>query len=143
MWPAIITALENTIVVTKYKPGTKAKIQGFLKQLKSYPFLCTVATYLDILEKITPTSLVFEGDGLLPFEVKPTIDLTVSKLEDLIECSGSDEEELSDSHLSRFQFVTKTKVLILFLFRLPNLTTCYVNLKTVNIKLLILKTSHR
>ena len=106
MWPAIITALENTIVVRKHKPETKAKIQGFLKQLKSYPFLCTVATYLDILEKTTPTSLVFEGDGLLPFEVKPTTDLTVSELEDLIKCSGSDEEELSDSHLSRFQFAT-------------------------------------
>ena len=50
--------------------------------------------------------MVFEGNGLLPFEVKPTNDLTVSKLEDLIQCSRSDDEELLDSHLSRFQFAT-------------------------------------
>lgn len=105
MWPAIITALENTLAARKHKHETKGKIIGFLKQLKSYAFLCLVCTFLDILEKITPTSLVFEGDGLLPHEVKPTVSLTVLELEDIIESAGTDDE-LLDSHLSRFQYST-------------------------------------
>lgn len=80
MWPAIIAALENTLAVRQYKSETKAKIQGFIKQMKSYAFLCRVCTYLDVLEKITPTSLIFEGDGLLPFEIKPVIDMSVLEL---------------------------------------------------------------
>ena len=104
MWPAIITALENTLAVRQHKPETRAKIQGQLKELKSYPFLCLVCTYLDMLEKITPTSLTFEGEGLLPYEVMTTIEMTITELEDVIACAGTDEEFL-DSHLSRFRFI--------------------------------------
>ena len=103
MWPAIIAALDNTLAARKHKHETKGKIIAFLKQLRSYAFLCLVCTFLDILEKITPTSLVFEGDGLLPHEVKPTISLTVLELEDIIESSGTDDEFL-DSHLSQFKY---------------------------------------
>lgn len=105
MWPAIIAALDNTLVARQHKAETKAKIQGFLKQLRSYAFLCLVCTYLDILEKITLTSLIFEGNGLLPFEVEPTIKMTVIELQDVIDSSGTDDE-LLDSHLSRFQYFT-------------------------------------
>ena len=54
-WPAIITTLENTIAVRLHKNKTKKKIQGFLKQMKSYSFLCLVSTYINISEKTTLT----------------------------------------------------------------------------------------
>ena len=73
-----------------------------MKQLRSYAFLCLVCTFLVILEKLTPTILVF-GHGLLPHEVKPTISLTVLGLENVIESAGTVDEFL-DSHLSRFQY---------------------------------------
>ena len=63
MWPAIISALENTLATRKLKSETKGKIIGFLKQMRSYAFLCLVCTYLDLLEKVTLMSLVFESDA--------------------------------------------------------------------------------
>ena len=59
IWPAVISALDNTLVTRTHKPETKGKIIGFLRQLRSYEMLCLVCTYLDMLEKITPKSLVF------------------------------------------------------------------------------------
>lgn len=104
MWPAIITALENTLAIRQHKGETRAKIQGFIKKLRAYPFLCLVCTYLDVLEKITTTSLIFEGEGLLAHEIMSTIRMTLLELQDMVDSTGI-EDELLDSHLSRFQFV--------------------------------------
>ena len=61
-----------------------------------------VCCYLDILEKVTPASLVCEGEGLLPSEIKPTVEQTKLDLEDLASSAGT-PDELLDSHLSRYQ----------------------------------------
>ena len=58
MWPAFITAYETSLGLGKHRAETKAKIQGFLKTFHSYEKLCMVCCYLDILEKVTPASLV-------------------------------------------------------------------------------------
>lgn len=103
MWPALISAFDNTLVTRQHKGETRAKIMGFLKQLRSYRILCAVCCHLDLLEKITPASLVFECDGLLPGDIAATIQMTCLELEDLAENIDT-PEELLDSHLSRFQF---------------------------------------
>ena len=72
-----------------------------MKNLKSYEFLCKVCCYLDILEKITPSSLVFEGEEVMPGDIQKSIRQTILELEDISENAGTDEE-LLDSHLSRF-----------------------------------------
>ena len=68
--------------------------------------LCLVCTYLDMLEKITPMSLVFEGDGLLPFEVKSAIALTELELHEIVDDLEIDDK-LLDSHLSHFLLSTQ------------------------------------
>ena len=59
MWPALLAAFENTIAVRRHKAETKSKITGFLKNLHSYEMLCLTCSYLNVLEAITPASLVF------------------------------------------------------------------------------------
>ena len=101
MWPAIVTALENTLTARKHKPDTRAKISGLVTQLRSCRFVCLTCCYLDILEKITPVSMLFEENSLLPGECSSIIRQASLELEDLYECVGT-EEEMIDSHLSRF-----------------------------------------
>ena len=64
--------------------------------------LCLASTYLDVLEKMIPASKIFEGEGLLAFNVKSTIDLSLLELQDCRECAGTEDEYL-DSSLARFQ----------------------------------------
>ena len=61
----------------------RAKVQGILKKLNSYKFLCKVAAYLDILESMGPLSLVFEKNMLLAHKVIPAVDLSMTNLEEL------------------------------------------------------------
>ena len=100
MWPAFLTAFENA-AVDQGNNMTKAKVEGLLAKFRSYKMLCLACAYLDVLEKIGPSSKVFEEEGLLPFEVKPSVELSILQLNDCAECAGTNDEYL-DSHLSRF-----------------------------------------
>ena len=101
IWPGIIMAYENALSDPKGKALTKAKIKGFLTKLRSYEFFCKAAYYLDILDAAGPASLVFEGDGLMPYEVDGAIERTCLELEDLEKNAGTDEEFIS-SNVSLF-----------------------------------------
>ena len=106
-WPAYITAYENFIANDKGSNAkTKAKVSGLLKYFKSYEFLVTVATYLDLLELIVPASKIFELDQLLPYEVNSTIQKTVVELGQQIDDIGDDTEFL-DSYVLRYKVCTK------------------------------------
>ena len=109
MWPALISAFENTIVVRKHKPETKAKIQKLIKDLRSYELLTLACSYLDVLLKISPASLVFETESTLPTDTAAVIQRTKLELEDLEENAGTEEE--FDSHLKQFSFNEETKEL--------------------------------
>ena len=89
---------ENGVVLIEgrgHRNETNAKISGFLAKFKSYEFLCKMASYLNILDASGPASLVFEGDGLMPYEIEATIERTCFELEELAENAGTDEELLS------------------------------------------------
>ena len=101
MWPAFIAAYENCLNDAANRT-IHAKVQGQLKNFLSYKTLCLVCTYLDVLEKITPASKVFEGEGLLAYEVRPSIDYTLIELEECKESAGEADKFL-DSHLARFK----------------------------------------
>ena len=58
MWPALITAFENTLAYHRIKAKTKAKISDLLKVLRNYEYVMLTCAYDDILEKITTLSLV-------------------------------------------------------------------------------------
>ena len=71
-----------------------------LNNFCSYATLCRAAAYLDLLEAVGPSSKVFEGKGLMIYEVKPSIERTVSELLD-----QSTYESIEDditTHLRRF-----------------------------------------
>ena len=50
-----------------------------------------------------PCLLIFERNNL-PFKIEPALNTTYLELEDMVERAGTDNEML-DSHLSRFQYV--------------------------------------
>ena len=62
-------------------------------------------TYVDILEKITPLSLVYEKDHIVT-EVKPSLSTTYLDLEDVIDTAGNDDEFL-DSHMAKHRYEEK------------------------------------
>lgn len=99
-WPALITCFTNALS-RDYgsRPETKAKIKGVLKKLKDYKMLCRVACYLDILESISPLSLIFEKKYLMAYEVKPAIEKTFANLEEM---KGEDLNSAISSFLHKF-----------------------------------------
>ena len=100
MWPAFITAYKNCISDPSCS-NIKNKVKGLLEKFQSYRMLCLVSTYLDVQEKMVPASKIFEGEGLLAFDNKNTIDLTLLGLYDCRESAGTNEEFL-DSFLAPF-----------------------------------------
>ena len=80
-WPAYTVAYENAVANTQESSvNVRAKISGLLKKFKSYSFMCTVHVYLDLLEKIGPSSLVFEAESLMPYEIPLAVSRTVMEL---------------------------------------------------------------
>lgn len=100
-WPAFLTAYENYVITNKNKK-TNAKVSGLLKKFKSYDFLATVATYLDMLELVVPASKIFERNELMPHEIPGTIESTLLIMNEALEGIGS-EDEFLDSSLKRFR----------------------------------------
>lgn len=76
--PALITSFENYEVQAK-NADTKAKVSGLLKRSRSSKILNMCAA-VDIFGKLLPASLVFEGEGRMAFQVKPTIEMAISEL---------------------------------------------------------------
>ena len=85
-------------------PETKAKVAGVVKKLKSYPFLCKVATYLDIPDIMGPISLVFEKHDLMAFEIPSGVEKTCDTLVEMLENTLSSDYVLS-SNLAKFRIV--------------------------------------
>ena len=89
-WPSYIVAFDNALASRKgYTLETKAKIAGFSKKFKSYPFLCKVAGY--ILEIMGPLSLVFEKHDLMAFEIPLAVETVIDTLEEIKENSSSSD----------------------------------------------------
>ena len=76
---------------------------GLVKKFKSYAILCRVATYLDLVEAVGPSSKVFEGKGLMIYEVKPSVKRTIEELDDFSNCASMNDD--ITTHLRQFHFV--------------------------------------
>ena len=85
-------AYENVISDTNTQSEAKANVTGPLN------YITLTCLYLDILEKIVPASKVFEGEPLLPFEVKASIQTTIADLTNYLD----DDYDDIDSHIQRF-----------------------------------------
>ena len=108
MWPALITAFENAMSRRGGVAETKATISGLLSKLQSYEFFCKMAYYVDILDAAGPASLVFEGNGVMPYEISESIERTAVELDHLEASAGSDEE-LLDSNVASHKYDEETK----------------------------------
>jgi hypothetical protein len=107
LWPALIKTFTNAITREKgCRPETRAKIKGILNKLHSYKFLCQTSVYLDILESISPLSMIFEKNLLMAYDVKPAVEQTLVNFQEML-----DENE--DDALGRFlhKFTLRDEVL--------------------------------
>ena len=100
MLPALGMANSNYLNEKKSE-SVKAKVQNIIKKLRSSSTICRIAAIMDIFQIMQPTSLVFEGEGLMPYDVKPTIDIAVEQLREIAEGNG---DVPLDSHLRFFKF---------------------------------------
>lgn len=101
-WPAYTLAYENVVADTQgATANTRAKVAGLLKKFKSYSFLCSVDVYLDLLEELAPTSMVFEADTLMPYEVASAVTRTIMQLREKEDEIGQ-EGEFLDSYVARY-----------------------------------------
>ncbi len=103
MWPVFITAYENVIAENKKKAETIAKLRGLLIKFRTVKVLYNVCSYLDLLDKISPISLVFEGNDLLPCEIQPSLLLTLEGLDELTNAKEVNDVPI-DSNLLYFSF---------------------------------------
>lgn len=97
----VITYEDAVVNTQEFTPNTRAKISGLLKKFKSYSFLCTLDAYLDLLEQIGLTSLVFEAESLMPYEVSLAVSRSVMQLDEKQDEIGT-EDEFLDSFVARF-----------------------------------------
>ena len=111
IWPGIITAFNNALSSNGSKPETKAKIRGVLAKLEDYRILCRVAGYLDVLEAISPLSLIFEKKTLMAYEVKPAVE---KAKENFIEMSKENTSDAISSFLHKFSINKDGKVTSLY-----------------------------
>ena len=90
-WTALLTAFTDFLSSERNnKNETRAKVTGILNKLKSYRFLCTMAANQDIVENITPLSMVFENNSLMAYEVVRAVQETIARLETLSEESADE-----------------------------------------------------
>ena len=101
MMPALVTTYENSLTHAKKSGDTKAKLSGLIRKLRDAKEILNICAALDILEKSVPASMVFEGDGLMPHEIAPNIELTQIDLQEIIEHNAAGELPL-DSNLRYF-----------------------------------------
>ena len=91
-------AYENVIGNENTQSETRAKVTGLLKKFKNYNYITMTCLYFDIMEEIVPAFKVFEGERLLPFEVKASIQTTIADLTDYLD----DDYVDIDSHIQGF-----------------------------------------
>lgn len=73
------------------------------KKFRDAKQLSKVCLAVDILEKARPASLVFEEDGLVLNEVYPSVQQTITELQELVDCG--DDAPL-DTNLRYFTFTS-------------------------------------
>ena len=101
-WPIYVITYEDAVAnMQEFTPNRRAKISGLLKKFKSYSFLCALDAYLDLLEQIGPTSLVFEAESLMPYEVSLAVSRSVMQLNEKQDEIRT-EDEFLDTFVARF-----------------------------------------
>ena len=94
-WPSLIVGFDNDL---NTKADMRAKLSGISKRLNDYRLLCIVYSYLDILEKLPPLSLIFEKQMLMVNELKPAVDITKASLAEL----SNEDIDIINSYLLKF-----------------------------------------
>ena len=113
MYGLLSSWLTKKLFATKiHKSETIAKITGLLKRFKNYNNIKMTCLYLVILEKIVPASKVFEGERLLPFEVKASIQTKLADLTDYLD----DDYDNIDSHIQQYFSKSNSKIISGYIF---------------------------
>ena len=110
-WPVLITAFTNTLATDCNCRGeTRAKVEGILRKLRSYKFICQTAVYLDILDAIGPLALMFKADFLMAYDVLHSGGYyPLSNLEDL---RNEELDDSIDSYLRKFTIMNDNEEIL-------------------------------
>ena len=73
VWPALVEMLGNVVADSKTTSSVRAKASGIWNKLKSYTVLCNVCSYLHLLDAVLPISKIFEGEGLMIYEIPSAV----------------------------------------------------------------------
>ena len=92
LWPAFITTYQNASITTS-NAKIRAKISGLLKKFTDVRELLRVEAFLDVLELVSISSLVFEKKDLLPCEISTSLKITLSKIDRFFN-EGNEESNL-------------------------------------------------
>ena len=92
LWPAFITTYHNASITTS-NAKTRAKISGLLKKFTDVRELLRVEAFLNILELVSVSSLLFEKKDLLPCEISTSLKITLSNIDSFIN-EGNEESNL-------------------------------------------------
>ena len=108
MYGLLSSWLMKKLLATKiHKSETIAKVTGLLTRFKNYNNITMTCLYLVILEKIVPASEVFEGERLLPFEGKASIQTKLADLTDYLD----DDYDSIDSHIQQYFSTSNSKII--------------------------------
>ena len=92
LWPAFITLYQNASVSTS-NAKTRAKISSLLEKFTDVRELLPVEAFLDVLELVSISSLVFEKKDLLPCEISTSLKIALLKIDRFIN-EGNEESNL-------------------------------------------------
>ena len=101
-------AYENVASDAKTWAEMKGKVTSLLNKFRNYHYIFLTCSNLNLLEKAVPVSKIFEGEGLLPFEIKGAIKTTLADLNELAE----DDCDDIDGHLQRFYPVEGESIIV-------------------------------
>ena len=81
-WVPLLVAIDKSIKSNSHKT-IKAKLVGIRKQLANLRILSAACLFKLLLDIIAQLSLKFEENSIQPFDVKPSVEMAVSQLQDL------------------------------------------------------------
>ena len=96
---ALVTIFENYQVHTK--SGIQGQVSKLLKALRSTKIHNMCAPLPSVFGQLTPSSLVFEGHGLMAYAIFRSIQMTIKTLQEMV---NNYKEVETDSIIRVFQF---------------------------------------
>lgn len=95
-WPIIVTQLENYAEDSSNREQDRAKVRGYLRQLKQHKMVWYLAFVKDILNEVSKISLLFQREDLTVYSAMTKLQSAETSLRALIDNDGPSVSEIND-----------------------------------------------